>query len=309
MSSDSKIKAARLSIISNSLLIAFKLGVGFFIGSVSILSEAIHSAIDLLAALLAYFAVKSSSEPADREHAYGHGKFENISGFLEAILIFGAAGWIIYEAVKKFMNPGEIRLIGLGIFVMAFSSIVNFLVSRKLFKVAEASDSIAIKADAWHLRTDVWTSVGVMAGLFIIWLCSVVSPRCNLYWLDPVIACLVALMIIKAAYDLTQQSVNDLLDASLPEKELEKIAGIIKTHEAVISFKNLKTRKSGAIRFIDFDLLVDGKISIENAHSVADSIAGRIESEMKQAKVMIHIEPCAVPCAEECADHCKKPAK
>ena len=163
-----KVRAARLSVLSNSLLIAIKVIVGILSGSVSILSEAIHSFMDLLAALISFFSVRISDTPADERHPYGHGKFENISGVIEAILIFIASGWIIFEAIRKMLHPHEIEKIGLGIVVMAISATVNFFVSRKLYKVAKSMDSIALEADALHLKVDVYTSLGVAAGLFLM---------------------------------------------------------------------------------------------------------------------------------------------
>ena len=302
-----KLGVVKLSVASNSALVVFKLIVGLAIGSVSVLSEAIHSGIDLVAALIAYFAVRSSAQPADKRHHYGHGKFENISGFVEAILIFLAAAWIIYEAVKKFVSPEPIEMIGWGILVMGLSSFVNMAVSQMLFKVGNETDSIAIKADAWHLRTDVYTSMGVMTGLGLIWLIELVWKGHHVHWIDPLAAIIVALMIIKAAYELTVQSLGDLLDASLPENDNAKIAGIIKRQGGVISFKNLRTRKAGHTKFIEFDILVDGAISVEKAHNLTDDIIADIEKVLAYSKVTIHIEPCDGKCPEECLPNCSTP--
>lgn len=297
----------KLSIASNSVLVVFKLFVGLFIGSVSVLSEAIHSGIDLVAALIAFFAVRSSAKPADRDHHYGHGKYENISGFIEAVLIFLAAAWIIYEAVEKLIHPQAIEQIGWGILVMGLSAFVNMIVSRMLFKVGNATDSIAIKADAWHLLTDVYTSAGVMGGLFLIWLIELLWVGHHVHWIDPVAAILVALLIIKAAYDLTTQSMGDLLDGSLPLADNEKIETLILMQKGVISFKNLRTRKAGATRFIEFDLLVNGKMSVVDAHDLTDLIIADIGNALANTKITIHIEPCEKKCPEECLPNCTEP--
>jgi len=168
-----KERVAMLSVASNSFLVLFKVIVGITIGSVSIISEAIHSGVDLLAAIIAMFSVKTSSVPADEQHPFGHGKIENISGFVEALLIFVAAFWIIFEALKKLMEPHEITHAGLGVAVMFVSAVINYFVSRRLFRVGK-------EADAWHLRTDVYTSAGVMAGLGIIWIGHEFFPRTTL---------------------------------------------------------------------------------------------------------------------------------
>ncbi len=300
----SKLDVVKLSVASNSALVIFKLVVGLAIGSVSVLSEAIHSGIDLVAAMIAYFAVRSSAQPADKDHHYGHGKFENISGFVEAILIFLAAAWIIFEAVKKFAAPEPIDMIGWGILVMGLSSFVNMAVSHMLFKVGNETDSIAIKADAWHLRTDVYTSMGVMIGLGLIWLIELIWTGHHVHWIDPLAAIIVALMIIKAAYDLTVQSLGDLLDVSLPENDNLKIAGLIKKQPGIISFKNLHTRKGGHTKFIEFDILVAAAMSVEQAHNLTDYIIADIEKVLAHSKVTIHIEPCDSKCPGECLPNC-----
>jgi len=157
---EKKVKAARISILSNSLLVGIKLTVGIFMGSVAVLSEAIHSGLDLLAAIIAFYAVGKSGKPADERHPYGHGKWENVSGVVEALLILAAAIYIIYEAAQRLMGQAEIEHLGLGSVVMAISALVNWFVSRYLFGVARQTRSVALEADAWHLQADVYTSIG-----------------------------------------------------------------------------------------------------------------------------------------------------
>ncbi|MBC7294455.1 MAG: cation transporter, partial [Thermoleophilia bacterium] len=190
----SKSGAAVLSVLSNSLLILLKVAVGLLTGSVAVLSEAIHSAVDLVAALIALFAVRKSGQAADERHPYGHGKFENISGTIEALLIFLAAAWIIYEAVRKLISPRAVDMPVWGVGVMLVSAIVNIVVSGRLLKVGRETESVALQADAWHLRTDVYTSAGVMVGLLAIWLGSVFAPDVDLRWVDPAVAIVVALL-------------------------------------------------------------------------------------------------------------------
>ncbi|MEN6375455.1 MAG: cation diffusion facilitator family transporter [Smithella sp.] len=169
---------ALLSVISNSALVTMKFVVGLVIGSVSIISEAIHSGVDLLASIIALFSVKTSSKPADKNHSFGHGKIENISGTVESLLIFAAAGWIIYEAFQKISKPAPIDNLGWGIGVMLTSSVVNIIVLQRLFKIGRETNSIALQADAWHLRTDVYTSAGVMIGLVLMWCGQLFFPAC-----------------------------------------------------------------------------------------------------------------------------------
>src|SRR4030065_586449 len=241
---------ARLSIYSNSLLLVMKLAVGFFIGSISILSEALHSGIDLLAAIIANYSVKKAGQPADDEHKFGHGKFENVSGTVEAILIFVAAIIILYKSIEKILgNEGfEFEFIGIGIVVMGISAIVNFYVSARIMKVAKKAESIALEADAYHLTTDVYTSIGVFIGLILIQITG--NPI-----FDPVLAIIVALMILKASYDLTKRSISGIMDVKLSDNEEELIRSIISEHYYdYAEFHNLRSRMAGADRFVGLHL-------------------------------------------------------
>ena len=305
-----KISVALLSVVSNLTLTVAKLLAGFLIGSVSILSEAIHSAMDLLAALIALVSVRKSGLPADSRHPFGHGKIENISGTIEAFLIFVAAGWIIYEAIERFLHPKPIEVFGWGIGVMFFSSIVNTAVSILLFKIGKETDSVALLADAWHLRTDVYTSVGVMLSLFLIWLGEGVFEGVHFDWLDPAAAIGVALLIIKAAYDLTVKSTRDLMDARLPEEEETWIHRLIMSHSPDIhGFHDLRTRKAGGFRFVEFHMKVDAHMTVEDSHRITEEIADRIEKHFPGASVTIHTEPCDGNCDAKCIEGCLLPAK
>ncbi len=279
---DKKVKTARLSIISNTSLIVLKLVAGFLSGSVSIISEAIHSAMDLLASIIAFFAVKISDSPPDKEHPYGHGKFENVSGVIEAVLIFVAAGWIIFEAIEKLHHPGPINSIGIGAAVMFVSGLVNWFVARRLYKVARETDSIALEADALHLKTDVYTSVGVGSGLLLIW-------ATGYHFLDPVIAILVAMFIIRESFHLLKNAYTPLLDVSLSEKEIAIIKECISEHS--LTFHDLKTRKSGQFRFADLHLEMDGATSLQKVHDVCDMIEEEIKKKINNIDINIHVEP------------------
>ncbi|MGI5939322.1 MAG: cation diffusion facilitator family transporter [Thermoleophilia bacterium] len=300
-----KTNVAILSVVSNSLLVLFKLVVGLLIGSVAVISEAIHSGVDLLAAIIALFAVRASAREADERHPYGHGKFENMSGTIEALLIFAAAAWIIYEAVQKLRCPEPVSTPMWGVAVMFLSAVANFFVSRRLFKIGKETDSVALQADGWHLRTDVYTSVGVMAGLLILWLVGLARPGIDIRWLDPVIGILVALLILKAAWDLTREAGRDLLDVSLPEEDVAWIQDFVLAEwPQVRSFHQLRTRKAGPDRFIDFHLVLDGGMSIAEAHALGDEIVESIVERLPSSQVNIHIEPCDHRCSPTCKEGC-----
>jgi len=288
-----KIAIARLSVYSNTALVAMKVIVGFFMGSVAVMSEAIHSGVDLIAALIARFSVKKSAEPADKDHRFGHGKYENLSGVVEGALIFLAAAWIIYQATDKFLGEFEIELIGAGMIVMGVSAIVNFVVSNRLMDVAKRTDSLALEADAYHLKTDVWTSVGVFLALGLIQLTGINE-------LDPAIAIVVAAFIIKAAYDITRKSAEGLVDYSLPDDEIRLIERIMKDHQSdFVNFHKLRARKAGSERQIDLHLTVPRHLNIKEGHDLAEHLAHEIRKEFPQSVVVIHVEPCDEKC-EKC---------
>ena len=298
---NSKVKVARLSLLSNAILIIMKLIVGLFTGSVSIISEAIHSTMDLLAAIIAFFSVRISDRPADDTHPYGHGKVENISGVIESLLIFIASVWIIFEAIKKIINPSEIESVGVGFIVMFISAAINFVVSKKLYKVAKEEDSIALEADALHLKADVYTSLGVGSGLFLIWVT-------GLNFLDPIVAILVAIFILKEAIELLISAFNPLLDVKLSNDEIEIIKDNISKYSSVFcNYHDLKTRKSGRIRYIDLHLVFPENKSIKEAHDICDKIEQNIEQSLKYAEVMIHLESSEKACdCLQCENHCIK---
>lgn len=303
-----KVRVAALSVISNTALVVMKVIVGFLVGSISIISEAIHSGIDLVAAMIAFYSVKTSSLPPDKRHPFGHGKIENISGTIEALLIFAAAVWIIFEAVQKLWKPEPLQILEWGVGVMMVSMVVNFFISKMLFKVAKEADSVALEADAWHLRTDIYTSAGVMASLALIWSGQALLPEVNLNWLDPFSAMVIALLIIKAAYDLTMRSSKDLLDATLPPEEEEWILQRILHHRpAIYGFHQLRTRKSGHIRFVEFHLKVDPEMSVQISHAITEDLSLSIEKKFPLTSVMIHIEPCDGDCEGNCLQGCLLP--
>ena len=277
-----KMKTARLSIISNTSLIVMKLLAGLFSGSVSIISEAIHSGMDLLAAVIAFFSVKMSDTPPDEKHPYGHGKFENVSGVIEAVLIFIAAAWIIYEAIHKIIKPNAIENIEIGASVMAVSAIVNFFVSRKLYKVAKKTESIALEADALHLKTDVYTSIGVAVGLLLIWLT-------DWHFLDPIVAISVAMLILKESYALLRNAYSPLLDSSLSTDETFVITEVM--NKRGLCFHNLRTRKSGQYRFADLHLEMPESMSLKDVHRICDEIEDEIKGKISNIEVQIHVEP------------------
>jgi len=298
--------AARASIVSNTGLVAGKLVVGVLMGSVAVISEAIHSGIDLLAAIIAAYAVGKSAVPADEDHAYGHGKFEDLSGTIEAALIVVAAVVIIYEAARRLLDGGDVGMPLLGVAVMGVSVAVNVAVSRYLFRVARETSSVALEADALHLSTDVWTSLGVMAAMVAIW-------ATDWHVLDPIVAIGVAVLIIIAAYNLTRRTIRDLVDAPLPEEDQAAILRVLDEHKGMhIGYDSLRTRRAGPDRHIDMHLHFPPSMPVLEAHELCHHIQLEIEERLGHAQVLIHLEPCELPCREcdkeACTDRAMGPA-
>lgn len=287
-SRERRAKYALMSIISNTALIIMKVIAGVLSGSVSILSEAIHSGMDLVASYVAYFSVKHSSKPADKGHPYGHGKIENLSAIIEGLLILIAAALIIKEAVLKFSHASEIEMAEVAIVVMLVSALTNLFISRKLYKVAKEEDSMALEADALHLKTDVYTSVGVAIGVLLI-------KVTGYTFLDPIVAILVALLIVKEALHLMGSAFDYLMDARLSDKEEEEIEKIIQSHSSqFIDYHKLKTSKSGNRKFIDFHLTVEPDATVKETHALIGNIKKEMRERFEYCRVTIHLDPSKV---------------
>ncbi|GAB0168585.1 cation diffusion facilitator family transporter [Lysinibacillus sp. CTST325] len=278
-------KIAFLSVLSNSTVVILKIIVGLFTGSVAILSEAIHSLLDLLASFIAFLSVRISSKPADKEHPYGHGKVENISGTIETLLIFVAGIWIIYECIHKIITPTPIKLPVLGILVMLLGALINFFVSRIVYRTAKNTNSVAMKSNALHLLTDVYTSLGVALSLLIVHLT-------GWYILDPIIGIVLACYIMMEAFKLMKETFPPLMDARLSKEEEEQIIRIIESFkDEYIEYHDFRTRRSGAEEYIDFHLVVASNESIETVHNLCDRIEEKINTHFHQANILIHLEP------------------
>ncbi|TGA99435.1 cation transporter [Sporolactobacillus shoreae] len=278
-------RVAFLSVLSNTFVVLLKIIVAMITGSVAVLSEAIHTSIDLMASLIAFFSVRISGIPADRVHPYGHGKVENISGTVETLLIYVAGIWIIYESVKKLIHPEPTQLPTLGIVVMLVGATINFLVSRLINKTADRTHSVAMKSNAFHLLTDVYTSLGVAISLLLAALTG---------WtiLDPIIGIVLASYIMFEATKLLQVSFPPLMDARLSAKEETEIMDIIESyHNEYIEVHNFRTRRSGPEEYIEFHLVVPSHLEIDAVEELTDRIEGSIQGKIPRAQILIHAEP------------------
>lgn len=285
-SNDSPQRYAIYSIIASVLTLVLKFGAWAMTDSVGLLSDATESIINLTAAVMALSAITIAMRPADSSHAYGHGKAEYFSSGIEGILIIIAACGIAYAAIERFFNPQPLGNLGLGLGLALLSSVINFGTARVMLRAAKRFDSITLEADARHLLTDVWTSVGLVAGLAVI----IIIPHWQI--LDPIIACIMAANIVFTGVTLLKRSVSGLMDDALPAEELEVIAAAIRKHQGDdATFHGLRTRKSGPRRFIDFHLLVPGTIPVLDAHDLCCLIENEIEERLTRAEVTIHVEP------------------
>lgn len=279
--------AAGLSIASNIILSALKITAGIFSGSLSIISEAVHSLSDFSASILTFFSVVKSSKPADSDHPYGHGKYEDLTGFIEGLLIIFASLYIIIEASKKIIfgiNMDSENFT--GITVMFIAVIMNIIVSTILFKTAKETNSISLYADGEHLRTDVYSSLGVLLGLILIKITGYII-------LDPIIAILVAVIIFRAGYSISQKAGSNLLDHSLSDEHINNIKQIIKTHSQLATLKRngIKTRQAGPAKDIDLILQFPQDTSICDCHKICDDIEKQIQKLYPNCSISIHPEP------------------
>jgi cation diffusion facilitator family transporter len=280
--------AAGLSIASNATLIVLKLIAGAITGSIAILTEAIHSAIDLLASIVAFFSVRAADEPADREHPYGHEKVENLAAAIEGMLILVGAGIIIFEATKRLAMGSEVDDLGIGIAVIAFSAVANIAVSTFLYRRAKALESPALEGDAAHLRTDAMTSVGVLVGLLLVEITG--NPA-----FDAIAALVVAGAIVVAGVRILARSGRVLVDEAPPAAELDAVEAAIAAARArapeIVGYHKLRARGATTRRYIDLHLQFRSGTSLEQAHELAHSVREAIEAALPHSEVLIHTEP------------------
>jgi cation diffusion facilitator family transporter len=274
------------SIAASILTLALKFGAWGMTGSVGLLSDATESIVNLTAGMLALTAITIAMRPADHSHSYGHGKAEYFSSGIEGILIIVAAIGITYAAVSRFLDPRELVNLGPGLVLALLSSAINFGTARVMLRAAAHFDSITLEADAKHLLTDVWTSVGLVAGLAVL----LVMPQWSI--LDPIIAIVMAGNIVFTGVSLLKRSVGGLMDDALPPNEIERIGAAIRKHQGEhATFHGLRTRKSGPRRFIDFHLLLPGETTVRAAHDLCCVIEDEIKAGLARAEVTIHVEP------------------
>ena len=281
-----KTRAAAVSIVSNSLLIVLKLVAGVITGSIAIVTEAIHSSIDLVASLVAFFSVRKADEPADESHPYGHQKVENLAAGIEGMLILAGAALIVYESVRRLFDVPQVESLGVGIAVIGFSAVANVGVSTYLYRQAARTDSPALEGDAAHLRTDAMTSFGVLIGLALV-------EVTGLEIFDPITALVVAAAIVVAGLRIVTRTSRVLVDEALPAEELEAVRQAISEYgaEEVVGFHKLRARRAGSRRYVDLHVQFRDGTTLARAHEVSHEIVAAITSRLRGADVLVHLEP------------------
>jgi cation diffusion facilitator family transporter len=276
--------AARLSLCSNFALLLIKIAVGVLTGSVSIISEAAHSASDLFASGLAYFSVRVVDLPADEQHPYGHGKAEGISTLGQGLLLSLVGSYIVYEAIRRLFEPHQAQNVEWGMAVMLLSAITNVFVVRILLKVAKKTGSLALAAVSKDHLADIYAAIGVLIGLVLVRITG------HAYF-DSLLAIAVALLILRSAWHLFREAVVILMDSQLPTEDVEQVRSIFENEPKILSYHKLRTRKSGSARHIDAHILVEDSWTLLEAHDFTELIEDKIRDVLPNAEIVLHTEP------------------
>ena len=292
-----KLRAAIFSITGALLLAIIKLVTAILSGSMAVMASAIDSLLDILMSGINYMAIRQAEQPPDQSHPFGHGKFETLATLFQALVISGSGGWIIYEAVSRLGSGNRLENINQGIGVLAFSAVVSWVIAHHLRKVARQTDSSALEADSLHFSMDIYSNLGLMAGLLMVrWF--------DIHWLDSALSILVASYILHEALQLIKRSLTDILDQELPDEIQRQVHQLIISHGGPLAgYHGLRTRRAGSHKIMDFHLEVCKDMSVAEAHRLTDSLEKRIMKEIPGADVIIHVDPCTVrecPGRENC---------
>lgn len=289
MERDSLTRFAWLSIAAAIVTIILKATAYLLTDSVGLLSDAVESLVNLAGGIMALLMLKVAARPADEDHAYGHSKAEYFSSGVEGTLILLAAGSIAYTAAFRLLHPKPLEQVGVGLAVSVAASAINLIVALVILRAGKRGRSITLEANAHHLLTDVWTSVGVVAAIALVALT-------GWQWLDPVVALLVAANIVWTGTGIVRRSVAGLMDAALAPADLEKVRAVLRSHEtAGAQFHNLRTRQAGARKFINFDVLVPGLWTVQQGHDLVELIEAEIRARVPDSTIFTHLEPVEDP--------------
>jgi cation diffusion facilitator family transporter len=275
--------AARLSLGANLFLVALKIGAGLLSHSVSVLAEGVQSTVDVVASALILLTVRAAARPPDPEHPYGHGKFENVASLAQMVLILGTAGYLLSAAWSRWQRP-EMPRVDWGIAALAISILVNWAVSTRLLRVSRETHSQALEAEALHLRGDLYSCAGVLAGLAAVGVTGIAR-------LDPLIAAGMTVAVVGSALRVLRDSLRPLLDESLPPDEQARVLAVLEGDPRVLGFHRLRTRRAGSYRLVDLHLLLDDDLTFTAAHDLAEEVEARIRAALPNVDVIVHAEP------------------
>ncbi len=288
---EEKRSAALSSVVAAVALTSFKIIVGLLTHSLGILAEAAHSALDLVAALMTFLAVRVSDKPADKEHQFGHGKVENLSALFETVLLLATSAWIIYEAIRRlFFESVEVEVSIWSFIVMGTSIIIDYTRSRILYRAAKKYNSQALEADALHFSTDIWSSSVVILGLIGVTVARFIP---GLNWMsqaDAIAALVVALIVIYVSGELGYRTIQALLDTA-PKGVTEQIVSKVDALEGIRDCHAVRIRPSGANWFIDLHVRMDGKTTLDEAHAATKKIEKEVQQILPQSDITVHVEP------------------
>lgn len=275
--------AARLSLYSNIFLVLVKIAAGFLSGSISVLAEGFQSTMDVVASALILFTVRAAARPPDRDHPYGHGKFENIASLTQMVLILGTAGFLLWAAWERWQRP-VMPHVDWGIAALTISVVVNLAVSGRLMRVGREHHSQALQAEAMHLRSDLLSCVGVLLGLGAV----AVTGNARL---DPLIAAIMTGFVVVSALKLLRDTLRPLLDESLPAEEERRVREVLEKDERVLGFHRLRTRRAGSHRHMDVHILLDDELTFSQAHQISEEVEGKIRTVLPNTDIIVHAEP------------------
>lgn len=282
-----KASVARLSVLAAAFLIALKTATGFLTGSISVWASLLDSVMDIFASFVNLYAVRAAARPADEDHAYGHGKAESLSGLFQSLVIAASGIFLIWEAAHRISEPHATRSEGVGVIAMLIATGVSITLVVRLRRVAHATESPALKSDAAHYLSDIFTNLGALVAL------SILSLKREWQLVDPLASIMIAIYILWSAVSVARESVDVLMDRRLPVEIDEQVADIVSRYRdrGVLGFHDLRTRRSGSQKFIDLHLEVERDKRLEEAHDVSVQILRAIEAEIPRARVQIHTDP------------------
>lgn len=288
-------RAARLAIIANAGLVTVKIAAGLWSGSISVLAEGIQSTVDVLASVMIYASLRVAERPPDRGHPYGHGKFENLTSAVQVLLILGGSTFILSQAYRRLLHP-QLPAVDWGIGAMGLAVVVDLAVSLHVGRVARQTESLALEAEAQHLRADMYASSGVLLGLIAVRLTG---------WapLDPLVAALLTVLVVVTAVRLMGASVRPLLDQSLPAKEEAQIRRTLDADDRIMGYHRLRTRRAGAQRHVDVHVMLKDTLSLARAHAIAEEMEQAIRRALPNVDVVVHAEPYAEELSHQAARH------